>query len=64
MLIGGAYPDNIEAMYARGMTLRESQGFLIEQYGENVSPDFVSSVIAGQNRPLEPMYPVVIFNAA
>ncbi len=31
-------------MYARGMTVREIQGFLQEQYGTTVSPDFISSV--------------------
>lgn len=29
-------------MYARGMTLREIQAFLAEQYGTEVSPDFIS----------------------
>jgi putative transposase len=58
-------------MYARGMTVREIQGFLLEQYGTEVSPDFISSVTdevmaevtAWQARPLEPMYPVVFFDA-
>ncbi len=58
-------------MYARGMTVREIQGFLQEQYGTEVSPDFISSVTdevmaevtAWQARPLEPMYPVVFFDA-
>jgi putative transposase len=31
-------------MYARGMTVREIQGFLAEHYGTQVSPDFISSV--------------------
>jgi transposase-like protein len=31
-------------MYARGMTVREIQGFLLEQYGTEGSPDFISSV--------------------
>ena len=31
-------------MYARGMTVREIQGFLAEQYGTEVSPEFISSV--------------------
>jgi transposase-like protein len=58
-------------MYARGMTVREIQGFLAEQYGTEVSPEFISSVTdavmdevaAWQARPLEPMYPVVFFDA-
>jgi len=59
------------AMYARGMTLREIQGLLAEQYGTEVSPEFISSVTdavmaevtAWQGRPLEPMYPVIFFDA-
>src|SRR5690348_9498441 len=31
-------------MYARGMTVREIQGFLAEQYGTDVSPEFISTV--------------------
>ena len=63
--------DKIVAMYARGMTVREIQAFLAEQYGTEVTPDFISSVTdavmaevtAWQARPLEPMYPVVFFDA-
>ncbi|WP_375576631.1 IS256 family transposase [Paracidovorax oryzae] len=65
------FDDKIVAMYARGMTVREIQGFLTEQYGVDVSPEFISSVTdavmaevtAWQSRPLEPMYPVVFFDA-
>lgn len=65
------FDDKIVAMYARGMTVREIQGFLAEQYGAEVSPEFISSVTdavmaevtAWQSRPLEPMYPVVFFDA-
>jgi putative transposase len=65
------FDDKIVAMYARGMTVREIQGFLAEQYGTEVSPDFISTVTdavmaevgAWQARPLEPMYPVVFFDA-
>lgn len=32
------------AMYARGMTVREIRAFLAEQYGTDVSHDFISSV--------------------
>ncbi len=38
------FDDKIVAMYARGMTVREIRGFLLEQYGTEVSPDFISSV--------------------
>jgi len=65
------FDDKIVAMYARGMTMREIQGLLAEQYATEVSPEFISSVTdavmsevtAWQARPLEPMYPVVFFDA-
>jgi putative transposase len=65
------FDDKIVAMYARGMTVREIQGFLVEQYGTEVSAEFISSVTdavmaevgAWQARPLEPMYPVIFFDA-
>ena len=65
------FDDKIVAMYARGMTVREIRGFLAEQYDTEVSAEFISSVTdavmaevtAWQARPLEPMYPVVFFDA-
>jgi transposase-like protein len=65
------FDDKIIALYARGMTMREIQGFLAEQYGTEVSPEFISSVTDAvmaevttwQSRPLEAMYPVVFFDA-
>lgn len=65
------FDDKIIAMYARGMTVREIQAFLAEQYATEVSPEFISSVTdavmgevtAWQARPLEAMYPVVFFDA-
>lgn len=65
------FDDKIVAMYARGMTMREIQAFLEEQYGVEVSPELISTVTdavmsevtAWQARPLEPMYPVVFFDA-
>jgi transposase-like protein len=58
-------------MYARGMTVREIQGYLQEMYGVLVSPDLISQVTDAvmeevrewQNRPLERLYPVVFFDA-
>lgn len=32
-------------VHARGMTVREIQGFLAEQYGTEVSPEFIRSVL-------------------
>ncbi|WP_224052114.1 IS256 family transposase, partial [Burkholderia cepacia] len=65
------FDDKIIAMYARGMSVREIQGFLLEMYGIEVSPDFISTLTDAvidevrewQQRPLEPMYPVVFFDA-
>lgn len=65
------FDQKIIAMYARGMTVREIQGYLLEMYGTQVSADFISTVTdevmaevtAWQSRPLEPMYPVVFFDA-
>jgi len=65
------FDDKIIAMYARGMTVREIQGFMAEMYAVDVSPDLISSVTdavlsevtAWQARPLEAMYPVVFFDA-
>ena len=65
------FDDKIVAMYAWDMTVREIQGFLQEQYGAEVPPDFINSVndevmvevTAKQARPLEPMYPVAFFDA-
>ena len=65
------FDDKIIALYARGLTVREIQAFLGEMYGIDVSPDLISrvtdavvtEVTAWQARPLEPMYPVVFFDA-
>ncbi|SAL64936.1 transposase [Caballeronia humi] len=65
------FDSKIIAMYARGMTVREIQGFLLEMYALEVSPHFISTVADSvmdevrewQQRPLEAMYLVVFFNA-
>ena len=65
------FDDKIIAMYARGMTVREIQGFMAEMYAVDVSPELISSVTDAvlsevttwQSRPLEAMYPVVFFDA-
>src|SRR5882672_9514359 len=65
------FDDKVLALYARGMTVREIQGFLADMYAVEVSPDLISTVTdaivaevtAWQSRPLEPMYPVVFFDA-
>jgi transposase-like protein len=65
------FDDKVIALYARGLTVREIQAFLREMYAVDVSPDLISTVTDGivaevtawQARPLEPMYPVVFFDA-
>jgi len=65
------FDDKIVSMYARGMSTREIAGHLRELYGIEVSPDLVSAVTDAvleevatwQARPLEPVYPLVFFDA-
>lgn len=65
------FDDKIIALYSRGLTVREVQAHLQEMYAVEVSPDLISKVTdavmaevtAWQSRPLEPMYPVVFFDA-
>jgi putative transposase len=66
-----AFDDSIVALYARGLTVRAIQGYLAESDGTEVSPDLISTVTDGvlaavtawPARPLEPVYPVVFFDA-
>jgi len=65
------FDDKIISLYARGMTTREIQSHLEEIYGVEVSPGLISNVTdevidevrRWQNRPLEPLYPVVFLDA-
>src|ERR671910_1473664 len=65
------FDEKIVSMYARGMSVREIQGHLLELYGLEVSPDLISTatdavletVAEWQNRPLEASYPLVFFDA-
>ena len=65
------FDDKIISLYARGLTVREVQSHLQEMYAVEVSPDLISKVTdsvmaevtAWQARPLEPVYPVVFFDA-
>jgi len=65
------FDDKIISMYARGMSVREIVGHLRDLYGVEVSPDLISAVTdavldevaAWQARPLEPVYPIVFFDA-
>ncbi len=65
------FDEKIIAMYAGGMSVREIQGLLREQYQVEVGHDFISTVtdavlgevVEWQNRPLERLYPIVFFDA-
>jgi len=65
------FDEKIVSMYARGMSTREITGHLRDLYGVDVSPDLISAVTdavldevaAWQARPLEPVYPIVFFDA-
>ena len=65
------FDDKILSLYSRGMTTREIQGHLQEIYGVDVSPDLISHVTDAvledvrewQNRPLEPLYPILYLDA-
>ena len=65
------FDDTIVSLYARGLSVREIAGHLRELYGVEVSPDLISTVTdavldeitAWQSRPLEPVYPLVFFDA-
>lgn len=65
------FDDKIISMYARGMSTREITGHLRELYAIDVSPDLISTVTdaildevaAWQQRPLDPAYPLVFFDA-
>ncbi|GFZ90099.1 putative transposase for insertion sequence element ISRM3-like protein [Elstera cyanobacteriorum] len=65
------FDDKIISMYARGMSTREIVGHVQESYGVDVSPDLISAmtdavldeIAAWQARPLEPVYPLVFFDA-
>jgi putative transposase len=65
------FDEKIVSMYARGMTVREIRGHLEELYGIEVSPELISAVTDAvleevaewQNRPLEAVYPLIVFDA-
>lgn len=65
------FDDHVIGMYARGMTVREIQGHLLQLYGLEVSPELISTITdevlaevdRWQSRSLETMYPIVYFDA-
>ncbi|KKK97755.1 hypothetical protein LCGC14_2649580, partial [marine sediment metagenome] len=64
------FNNKIIAMYARGMSVRDMQGCLLEMYGVDVSEGLISQtteavmdeVKAWQNRPLDEVYPIVFLD--
>jgi len=67
----GALQDAIISMYAKGMSTRDIQQHLEDIYSLEVSASTVSTITETvmhmvhewQNRPLEPLYPIVFFDA-
>jgi putative transposase len=65
------FDEKILALYARGMSARDIQAHLAEQYHTDIAPSLVSSVTeavvaevqAWQARPLEPVWPIVYLDA-
>ena len=65
------FDEKIVSMYARGMSTREIVGHLRDLCGIEVSPDLISAVTYAvleeiatwQARPLEPVCPLVFFDA-
>ena len=64
------FDDKILAMYARGMSVRDIQATLLEMYNVEVSEGIITGVtdkvyedvVSWQNRPLDPVYPLIFFD--
>ncbi len=41
------FDNKVTALYARGLTVREIQAFLLQTYDTEVSPDLISTVTDG-----------------
>jgi putative transposase len=65
------FDEKVISLYARGLTVREIQGHLVEIYGTEVSPDLISRITDAviedaklwQTRPLDSVYAVVYLDA-
>jgi transposase-like protein len=65
------FDDQVIGMYARGMTVREIQGHLLQIYGLEVSAQLISTITdevmqeaaQWQARSLDGLYPIVYFDA-
>jgi putative transposase len=66
-----SFDDKIISMYAKGMSTRDIQSHIQELYGTELSPAMVSNItekvmdvaIDWQARPLQPVYPIIFFDA-
>ena len=64
------FDQKVLSLYARGLTVREIQGHLEELYQVEIAPSVISTVTDAvleevtqwQQRPLDPVYPVVLFD--
>ena len=62
---------NVISLYAKGLTTGDIQAHLFEIYGTEVSRETISKItdvivedmLAWQNRPLDPVYPVLLIDA-
>lgn len=69
--VSGGLDDMVISLYAHGMTVRDIVHHLGQVYGTQLSPETVSRITeqvmeevkAWQRRPLDPIYPVVFFDA-
>lgn len=65
------FNELVTGLVARGMTVRDTQAHLQEAYGVDVSPELISKVTdavlpelrAWQNRPLDPVFPILYLDA-
>jgi putative transposase len=65
------FDDKVIALYARGLSMKEIQGYLHEIYGTDVSVELISEITdeviaeltTWQNRPLEGHYPILYLDA-
>jgi putative transposase len=64
------FNDKIIAMYARGMSVRDTQSCLLDMYGVDVSEGLISQATDGvmeevkawQSRPLDEIYPILFLD--
>jgi len=62
---------NVISLYAKGMSMADIENHLFEIYGTNISRETISNITDGilrdmqawQNRPLDPVYPVLVIDA-